>query len=100
MEGLDAERVECLQSTLRQYIYIENNSLSIVKQCHDDTAHFIDTLDPLVEAEQFTQRALGLDSAERNIPFNFVPWNGGANASETIIDRVKKEKRKKIHTKI
>ncbi|RCH91684.1 hypothetical protein CU098_007902, partial [Rhizopus stolonifer] len=87
LEGLDAERVECLQSTLRQYIYIENNSLSIVKQCHDDTAHFIDTLDPLVEAEQFTQRALGLDSAERNIPFNFVPWNGGANASETIIDR-------------
>jgi hypothetical protein len=28
------------------------------------------------------------------VTFSFMPWNGGANAAETIIDRVKKKNKK------
>ncbi|KAI9250039.1 hypothetical protein BY458DRAFT_34648 [Sporodiniella umbellata] len=87
LQALDAERIECLQSTLKQSISVEHNSAAIVKQCHDDTEHFIDSMNPLVEAERFAQRTVDLEATERNLAFQFMPWNGGANASETIIDR-------------
>ncbi|KAI9480354.1 MAG: hypothetical protein EXX96DRAFT_481652 [Benjaminiella poitrasii] len=61
-----------------------------IRKCHDDTLASVEKLDPSVDAALFTQSALtDSDSSEKaaNVTFAFIPWNGGANAAETIIDR-------------
>lgn len=89
LEELDAERIECLRNILKQYIHIETKSLSNIQQCHNDTLNFVEKLDPVIESGIFTRKALDMDSNERaaNVTFSFMPWNGGTNAAETIIDR-------------
>ncbi|CEG76507.1 Putative CAMK/CAMKL/BRSK protein kinase [Rhizopus microsporus] len=89
LEMLDAERVECLRSILCQYIQIEQSSISTIKQCYEDISSSIENLDPIIESGIFIRKALDTDSTERaaNVTFSFMPWNGGANAAETIIDR-------------
>lgn len=93
---MDAERIECLRSILCQYIQIEQSSISTIKQCYEDISNSNENLDPVIESSIFIRKALDIDSTERaaNVIFSFVPWNGGANAAETIIDRVKKEKKR------
>jgi hypothetical protein len=95
LEELDAERIECLRNILKQYIHIETKSLSNIQQCHNDTLNFVEKLDPVIESGIFTRKALDMDSNERaaNVTFSFMPWNGGTNAAETIIDRVSVENR-------
>lgn len=54
----------------------------------------IEKLDPVIDAGVFTRSVLGnVDASERaaNVQFTFMPWNGGANAADTIIDRVSKK---------
>lgn len=69
---------------------METKLITTVQKCHDDTLESIEKLDPSIDAGVFTRSALGaVESTEKaaNITFTFIPWNGGANAAETIIDR-------------
>lgn len=80
-----------MKSILKHYIDLETNLLTTVQKCHDDTLVSIESLDPEIDAGVFIRSALGnSDPTERaaNVQFTFMPWNGGANAAETIIDRV------------
>lgn len=92
MEELDAARILALKAVLKRYINIESKLLSTVQKCHDDSLASFEKLDPATDASVFLRSALGnsLDANERaaNVQFTFMPWNGGANAAETIIDRV------------
>lgn len=91
MQDLDAARILALKSILKNYIDLESKLLTTVQKCHDDSLVSIESLDPEVDAGVFIRSALGnMDPAERaaNVQFTFMPWNGGAHAAETIIDRV------------
>ncbi|KAI9357879.1 hypothetical protein BD770DRAFT_420032 [Pilaira anomala] len=90
LQDLDANRILALKSILKHYIDLETNLLTTVQKCHDDTLVSIESLDPEIDAGVFIRSALGnSDATERaaNVQFTFMPWNGGANAAETIIDR-------------
>ncbi|KAI7902151.1 uncharacterized protein BX663DRAFT_436127 [Cokeromyces recurvatus] len=71
-----------------KYFDVDTPALS---DCHDESLYSIEQLDPAVDAAVFTQNALNSTDTTTenatNIPFAFIPWNGGANAAETIIDR-------------
>jgi hypothetical protein len=76
---------------LKTYIDLETKLITTVQKSHDDSLVSIEKLDPAIDAGVFTRSALGsIDASERaaNVQFTFMPWNGGANAAETIIDRV------------
>jgi hypothetical protein len=91
LEELDASRILSLKAILRKYIELESKLLNTAQQYHDDTLTSIEKLDPAIDAGVFIRSALGVvDAHEKaaNIKFTFMPWNGGANAAETIIDRV------------
>ncbi|KAI8373277.1 hypothetical protein BD560DRAFT_328204 [Blakeslea trispora] len=64
--------------------------LRTVQTCHDNVLSSIQKLDPMVDAGVFTHRVLGEENASEkaaNVTFSFMPWNGGAHAADTIIDR-------------
>lgn len=91
MEDLDAARISALKSILKTYIDLESKLLTTVQKCHDNSLVSFENLDPVIDAGVFTRSALGnVDASERaaNVQFTFLPWNGGANAADTIIDRV------------
>lgn len=76
---------------MKKYIDLESNLLTTAQKYHDDTLTSIEKLDPAVDAGVFVRSALGvIDTHEKaaNVTFTFIPWNGGAHAAETIIDRV------------
>ncbi|KAL7310474.1 Protein BZZ1 [Mucor circinelloides] len=90
LQELDASRIAALKSILRNYIDMETKLITTVQKCHDDTLESIEKLDPSIDAGVFTRSALGaVEATEKaaNVTFTFIPWNGGANAAETIIDR-------------
>lgn len=92
LQELDSGRVLALKAILKTYIDLETNFISTAKKSHDDSLVSIEKLDPAIDAGVFIRSALGsVDASERaaNVQFTFMPWNGGANAAETIIDRVK-----------
>lgn len=80
-----------MKSILKTYIGLESKLLTTVQKCHDDSLISIEKLDPAVDAGVFMRSAMGnVDASERaaNVQFTFMPWNGGAHAADTIIDRV------------
>lgn len=90
LQELDSARVLALKSILKTYIDLETTFISTAKKSHDDSLVSIEKLDPAIDAGVFIRSALGsVDASERaaNVQFTFMPWNGGANAAETIIDR-------------
>ncbi|OAC99873.1 hypothetical protein MUCCIDRAFT_165699 [Mucor lusitanicus CBS 277.49] len=90
LEELDASRITALKAILKSYIDMETKLITTVQKCHDDTLESIEKLDPSIDAGVFTRSALGaVEASEKaaNVTFTFIPWNGGANAAETIIDR-------------
>ncbi|GAN08627.1 actin polymerization protein Bzz1 [Mucor ambiguus] len=90
LEDLDASRITALKSILKNYIDMETQLITTVQKCHDDTLVSIEKLSPSIDAGVFTRSALGaVEATEKaaNVTFTFIPWNGGANAAETIIDR-------------
>ncbi|KAI7894598.1 uncharacterized protein EV154DRAFT_542366 [Mucor mucedo] len=90
LQELDAARILSLKSILKTYIDLESKLLTTIQKCHDDSLVSIEKLDPVIDAGVFTRSALGnVDASERaaNVQFTFMPWNGGANAADTIIDR-------------
>jgi hypothetical protein len=98
LEELDAARIIALKAVLKRYIDIESRLLTTVQKCHDDSLVSFEKLDPAIDADVFVRSALGSsDTNERaaNVQFTFMPWNGGANAAETIIDRVSYKRGKK-----
>jgi hypothetical protein len=91
LEELDASRILSLKAILKKYIGLESKLLNTAQKYHDDTLTSVEKLDPAIDAGVFIRSALGaVDTHERaaNVIFTFMPWNGGANAAETIIDRV------------
>ncbi|KAI8971437.1 hypothetical protein BDF20DRAFT_679063 [Mycotypha africana] len=79
-----------LKSILTHYLNLENSLLTGVQHTHDESLKVVEEINPAVDASIFT-RSVGnrVDVQDRaaNVTFQFIPWNGGANAAETIIDR-------------
>lgn len=70
---------------------MEAKTLKSVEICYQDSLRSVETIDAAVDASVFIRTCTnGPDASERaaNVEFNFLPWNGGVNAAETIIDRV------------
>ncbi|KAG2195795.1 hypothetical protein INT46_003437 [Mucor plumbeus] len=90
LEDLDASRITALKIILKNYVDMETKLLTTVQKCHDDTMESVEKMDPSIDAGVFTRSALGaVEATEKaaNVTFTFIPWNGGAHAAETIIDR-------------
>ena len=97
MEDLDSGRILALKSILRSYINLETNLITTVQKSHDESLASIEKIDPAIDAGVFTRSALGNGDANEkaaNVQFTFMPWNGGANAAETIIDRVRRSRKR------
>lgn len=91
MEDLESSRIIALKTLLTNYISLESKSISTAQEYHDDSLKVIQKIDPSIDAGVFTRKALSKSSTREDfVQFSFVPWNGGANAAETIIDRVRK----------
>ncbi|RCH81688.1 hypothetical protein CU098_006387, partial [Rhizopus stolonifer] len=90
VKELDASRTLTLKAILRHYISLESQLLTTVQKCHDDVLTTVEKIDPLIDASVFTRNALNTEDINEkaaNVAFSFMPWNGGANAADTIIDR-------------
>jgi hypothetical protein len=89
---LEASRIIALKTILTNYISLESKSIKTAQEYHDDSLKIIQKMDPVIDAGVFTRKTLSkTNKVEDFVPFSFLPWNGGANAAETIIDRVKKQ---------
>lgn len=90
LEELDASRIHALKAILRSYVDMETKLLTTVQKCHNDTMESVEKMDPSVDASVFIHSTLSaVETTEKaaNVTFTFIPWNGGAHAAETIIDR-------------
>lgn len=94
MEDLESSRIIALKTILTNYISLESKAITTAQEYHEDSLKVIQKIDPTIDAGVFTRKAISKSvKTEDFVQFSFIPWNGGANAAETIIDRVRKRKR-------
>ncbi|KAI8877427.1 hypothetical protein K501DRAFT_278482 [Backusella circina FSU 941] len=90
LEELDGERINALKTILKCYVELEAKTVKSVEICHQDSLRSVETIDAAVDASVFIRTCSNVpDASERaaNVDFHFLPWNGGVNHAEIIIDR-------------
>ncbi|KAI8996810.1 hypothetical protein BDB01DRAFT_845530 [Pilobolus umbonatus] len=90
LEELDQSRVMALKYILRRSVEIDSGHLKTIQKYDDDMLTCIEKIDHASDTAVFIRASLEApDMSEKsaNVMFKFLPWNGGVNAAETIIDR-------------
>ncbi|KAG0188036.1 hypothetical protein DFQ28_005464 [Apophysomyces sp. BC1034] len=90
LEDFDNSRILALQDILLKYIDVEVRTLTSVQRHYENAAASVKRIDPAVDASVFIRDVLGSGGSSEtpaNVQFTFLPWNGGSNAADTIIDR-------------
>ncbi|KAI7865233.1 hypothetical protein BDF14DRAFT_1875630 [Spinellus fusiger] len=87
---LDITTLECGNRKNLYILSVNVSNAAKVKYYEQDIPALADKIDPEIDANGFVQSAVGVidaNEAALRTSFSFLPWNGGANAAETIIDR-------------
>ncbi|OAD69929.1 hypothetical protein PHYBLDRAFT_171952 [Phycomyces blakesleeanus NRRL 1555(-)] len=90
LEKLNDSRILALQDIFIRYIDCEVQALSTSLDHHNITLSSAKKIDPAVDSSAFIRSAIGTgDPGETaaNVRFSYIPWNGGVNAAEAIVDR-------------
>ncbi|KAF7721425.1 hypothetical protein EC973_004690 [Apophysomyces ossiformis] len=90
LQELDSTCILVQQDILLKYIDIEVRTLVSIQRHYERAAESVKRIDPAVDASVFTRQSLETSTPSEpltNVQFTFLPWNGGANAGDIVIDR-------------